>query len=427
MSQWTDRINQHPVHEAIKTLENLLFDVDLSGLDQPDQAIGDIERIRQVMSLAKTRLERTDPNLVPIQAVKNMHSSLQSVINEVSAFKTNRNVAHLTNANSHIENILTYLTNIPSPTDASDIENVREAVTSLRRSVGQYLRNIDDEVTSLTTSINELKNSLSNLASQIESQKQRTDSVVSTFQQQFSSSEETRRSEFQKSQTDAKKATDELFDDINNQWNELSEEKGTALQTFLTNAKTSLEQLETKTVSMTDDIIQKIEASRKKAEDLVGIITDTGMVGGYQRVANDARDSARNWRKVAVWSLVGLVGFAIAAFIESLIQEIRWDQIVTRIFVATSFGILATYAALQADKHEKTERKNRKVELELASILPYLHDLPLEQQHKIREELAMRMFGKDEIQETKEDRKTTGSIMDILRSAIDAIENFSKK
>ena len=427
MSQWTDRINQHPVHESIRTLESLLIDVDFTDLTQPDQAIADLERIRQVVNFSKSRLERTDPNLVPIQAVKNMHASFQSVVSEVSAFKTNKNAAHLTNANSHIENILTYLTNIPSPSDASDVESVRDAVSSLRRSVGQYLRNIDDEVSSLNRTIAELKTGLDNFSSQIDSQKQRTDTVVSNFQQQFSSSEETRRSEFQKELNDAKKAADTLLEQIEADWKELSEQKSTTLQSFLTDTKTALEALEKNLTSMADDIVSKIEASKQKAEDLVGIITDTGMVGGYQRVANDARDAGRKWRKVAVWSLVGLVGFAIAAFVESLIHEIRWDQIAARIFVATAFGILAAYAALQADKNERTERKNRKVELELASILPYLHGLPQDQQHKIRQELAMRMFGRDDVQEVKEDKKTTGSVLDILKTAIEAIENFSKK
>ncbi|MEW5804993.1 MAG: hypothetical protein AB1847_23145, partial [bacterium] len=380
MSQWTDRINQHPVHGVIRTLESLLIDVDLSGVGQPDKAIADIERIRQVLNLIKSRLELTDPNLVPFQALKNIQNSLHPIINEVSAFKANKNVAHLTNANNHLENILTYLNDIPSPTNAVDIESVKDAVSSLRRSVGQYLRNIDDEVTSLNETFNEGKTSLNSLSFQIESLKQRTDTIVSNFQQQFSTTEENRRTEFQKAQADTKKAAAELIDDIKTDWNELLEEKGAALQSFLTEAKTSLEQIKNEAISTTDAFIRIIQDRKKKAEDLVGIITDTGMVGGYQRVANDAKASARKWRLIAVSSLAGLVIFALVVFYESLSQVIRWDQIATRIFVATSFGVLATYAALQADKRERTERKNRKVELELASILPYLHDLPLEQQ-----------------------------------------------
>ena len=125
--------------------------------------------------------------------------------------------------------------------------------------------------------------------------------------------------------------------------------------------------------------------------------------------------------------MVALVGFAIFAFVATLGQDVKWSAFGARIFVAMAFGILSAYAALQADKHQRAERKNRKTELELASISPYLHDLPIVQQHKIKEELAMRLFGQKDTMDSKIDKKTTGSVLDLLRMALESIDSLSKK
>ena len=50
---------------------------------------------------------------------------------------------------------------------------------------------------------------------------------------------------------------------------------------------------------------------KSEAENVVGAITDTGMVGGYQRRANTERKAAILWKVIAAGSLIGFVVFAI--------------------------------------------------------------------------------------------------------------------
>ena len=95
--------------------------------------------------------------------------------------------------------------------------------------------------------------------------------------------------------------------------------------------------------------------------------------------------------------------------------------------MAVTFGILAAYAARLADKHESIERKNRKMELELAAIDPYLSELPVNTRHKIKEELASRLFAQSEQPEIITNSKTSGSVFDLLRMALETISNLTKK
>ena len=427
MSKLTERYDSHPIHNSLRTVQTHLSDLNTEMLKTSEDALASFERLTLVSELSRKRFESTDPNLVATQTLNNLNSSFQSIANELVAFKNDKNINRFMNINSHIENILVYLSNIVVPTTPTDLEAIREAASTYRRSVGQLLRAIDEEQSGIKSKLATLSNDLTMLSNEITTQKQRTDSVIANFQQQFSAAEDKRRTEFTSAEIERKKKSDSLFTNKETEWNQIITEKKTEYEALVKRTSDALTKLQTESIGKVNTLINQIDEGKKKAQDLVGIITDTGMVGGYQRVANEEKQSARNWRKVALVSLIALVGFAVFAFIETLGHEIRWDQFATRIFVAVSFGILAAYAALQADKHEKTERRNRKTELELASILPYLHDLPKDKQHKIREELAMKMFGQTEILESSTDKKTTGSVLDLLKLAMETIENLSKK
>jgi len=62
------------------------------------------------------------------------------------------------------------------------------------------------------------------------------------------------------------------------------------------------------------------------------------------------------------------------------------------------------------------------MELELASISPYLALLPDDTQFAVKTELAKRCFGQsDPIPETKNDKQVTGSALDLVRMALEMV------
>lgn len=427
MTQGIEKFEQHPIHSTLRTLESLLDDIDVGDFKKQINAIADYERIRQVLDITKKRLGAADPNLVPIQQLKKLDAQFQSIVGEVTALASDKNIVHLSNTNSHIENILVHINDIYIPIQTTDIEGLRDAVTSYKRSVHQYVRNIEDQSNAVQDELQKRKNDLDGLASDINSQKQRVDTVISSFQEQFSAAEAERRTDSKSAANQLKATSDALFETKKNEWDKLIKEKNEAYHKLLRQTQGALEDLHQSLKSQADSIINEIQDGKKKAEDLVGIITDTGMVGGYQRIANEEKLSGTKWRVVAALSLAALVLFALYAFIATLNQDVKWSAFGARLFVATALGILSAYAALQADKHQRTERKNRRIELELASISPYLHALPTDIQHKVKEELAMRLFGQADSLDGKLDKKTTGSALDLLRMALESIETLSKK
>ena len=186
--------------------------------------------------------------------------------------------------------------------------------------------------------------------------------------------------------------------------------------------------LTTKSRSDAEDLTIAITAHKKQAEKLVHVIGNTGMVGGYQKTANQERAAAHFWQFVAFIAFGGLISFAIYAFLATG-EGFSWMQVSGRVFVALTFGILAAYAARQADRLHASEHANRRIELALASVDPYLASLPREMSDEVKRALAEKFFAlvEQSPQIKRKQPRVTGTSTDALRMALEAVIELAKK
>lgn len=143
-------------------------------------------------------------------------------------------------------------------------------------------------------------------------------------------------------------------------------------------------------------ILEQVNNHRKDVEKLVGVIGNLGVTSAYQTTANDARISMWVWQGVAVLAMLGLVSFAYFAFLPAMKGGFTWEGFAMRAFLTVTVGVLAAYAATQADRFFQMEKYNLKLALELAAIDPYIALLPEEQKNKFKIEIGQRSFGQDE-------------------------------
>ena len=116
------------------------------------------------------------------------------------------------------------------------------------------------------------------------------------------------------------------------------------------------------------------------------------MTGDYQRNAEDQRKAADRWRLAAIALFVVGAG-AVALLLGFLApDELGVAGTVRRATVALLVLAPAYYAAQQSREHRHLERRYRSMELELASMNPYLELLPEELQQALKAELASRYF-----------------------------------
>jgi hypothetical protein len=126
--------------------------------------------------------------------------------------------------------------------------------------------------------------------------------------------------------------------------------------------------------------------------------------------------TVRVWQVVTVLSMLGLIILAYCAFLPLVEGGFTWSGFAGRVFVSLTVGVLAAYAASQADKYQKIERQNRRLALELEAIGPYIAPLPQDKQEQFRLTIGDRSFGHGDGPYSGLDAKSPASMLDLIQS-----------
>jgi hypothetical protein len=93
-----------------------------------------------------------------------------------------------------------------------------------------------------------------------------------------------------------------------------------------------------------------------------------------------------------------------------------------RLGITLALAIPATYAARESSGHRKVERATRRLELELASLDPYLEKLPEEMRHEVKKGLSERFFGSQKASPHDDEEIVTTGIQVVGASLKEALE-----
>ena len=115
--------------------------------------------------------------------------------------------------------------------------------------------------------------------------------------------------------------------------------------------------------------------------------------------------------------MIGLIAVAIVAFLPIIGGEFTWGSFAGRVFISLTFGVLAAYAASQADKYQKIERQNRRFALELEAMGPYIAPLSPEKQEEFRLKIGDRSFGHGAGLQEASDAKSPATILGVCRNS----------
>lgn len=427
MSQWIERIREHALFKELAELEQSLESSREAA--QADSAAFDAwERIERVAKFIRAFLSDIDPLLVPLAHLSNAHGQVQQARNQLNNFLSNRNVAHLTEANNHLDNVLSYLGSIPRSDKVASIQELGEAASGYKKSVGGMIRSLEKQLAGVVEEKNSLQAKLQELAAEVTAQKQRADNVIAQMQQQFSAAQEARQSEATNFEA---KRSDE-FDSAEKERAEESEQALIAqinsFSDFLVASKAQHAALREDLSSNSKDLISVLETQKSHAEKVVGIISTEAVAHGYGTTANEEQKAAKSWRIVAVvalvvWILVGLIFFGL-----TYDKELSLSALARQFLISTPFVLLAGFAALQVSKHQRAERINRQQELEIAAIDPYLATFDDETRKEVKRGLAEKLFGQREIDPAKGDSKNIlETVSDTLKTVKQLQESLTKK
>ena len=404
MSQWTDRVETHPIHELLSSL-NAAFDQAQEYASGTASATDALSRVRQIADFVRYLLATIDPILVNPTTLTNLEQQLREIHSQVRNYISNQNEGHLTNANNTADALLAISSQLNAVRTPQDVEHLKDAIVSFRRGVSQHLRYVDEEVEPLRSKINAQETRLAELSSEIVNQRNQITSLISEYQSQFSRAQEARASEHAEAMRARQEEHMRVEKERADRFQAGFEERTAAADDYLNQISERRDELEAEVAALKETheralqrqvnaILEALHEKKGEAERLLNVIGTLGVTSGYQKAANEARRFAIGWQVITLGAMAFLIYFAYHAFLPLVVGDFTWESFAGRVFLSLTIGVLAAYAAHQADKYHRSEQRNRQLELELASLGPYLETLPEDKQQEFKLLMADRTFGR---------------------------------
>lgn len=427
MSQWIERIQGHALFKELADLEQAL-ESSREAAQADSTAFDAWYRIERVTKFIRAFLSDIDPLLVPSSHFSNSQGQVQQARNQLNSFASNLNVAHLNEANNQLDNVLSYLGNIPRLEKSASTQELGEAASSYKKSIGGLVRSLEKQLAGVVEEKNSLQSKLQELAAEVTAQKQRADNVIAQMQQQFAAAQETRQSEATTLET---KRSNE-FEAAEETRAEASEHaqatRENSFSEFLAISKTQHDTLRDELSANSKALVSALETQKAHAEKVVGIISTEAVAHGYGKTANEEKSAAKGWRIVAVIALIVWIIAGLVFFVLTYDKELSLSALARQFLISTPFVLLAGFAALQVSKHQRAERINRQQELEIAAIDPYLATFDDDTRNQVKRSLAEKLFGQREVEPAKGDSKNMLETMtDTLKTVKQLQESLTNK
>ncbi len=386
MSKWAVQFKSHPFNGVWKNITNLLRSDDFEK-NNSKEAMIDIARLNKVAAYIDSVLENTDPELFSIHLLNAFNSHATNLFNELNAFNGNQNIAHLTNANNHMDQLLMFIGQTPFSLQGQQkgaitraatayAETVDKYIEKLKKTVDEYSTTLDEKLNTVIAGINEKsvaheeklnsnKQQLDELLNGLKSVKQTIESQTAEFNTQFQSSENTRADKFDSVVTKLQDKADSTFEKL-------------VVKSGLT--------------------ITALDKLQENAAKIYGVVTNTIQAGAYSSYANEEKKHANRYRIYSLIFMLLGVAFLIAPEFYKIIQDIStyqldWKNVLGRAWFSVVLFIPAFYLAKESNKHRNNEVINRRRELILSTIDPYLALLNEGKAEEIKVEIAKGIFS----------------------------------
>ena len=345
------------------------------------------------------RLKVTLPTLLPIAELNAVSVEFENALTQINAYIGNNNVGHIPNAVNNINSALTYIKNFPIPYAKGDL-NFSKSIVQFQKTVEEKLTQTENQKNELETKIEALKldleskqNELNQIETKISTKEKEIESLTTNFQSQF----DTSNTAFSKQVADDR-------------------------ATFRAEIDTDRKKIKIDT----DEIIKDLERKLNDANKLVNVIGNVGVTGNYQIIANEHKKTADNWRTIAIIFMCILSGLLIFSIWKIGDIDYDWHKAIIRIIASAILIYPATYASRESGKHRKIENLNRKLELELSSISPFIEILDETKKQEIKAKLVEKYFGNNTSLDCDGDKNENISAS-MLETIVKLVTSITKK
>lgn len=345
------------------------------------------------------RIKVSIPNLISLAELNAISSEYENALTQINNFIGNGNIGHINNAVNNINSALPYIKNIPILNVQGDLDfskivsQFQKTVEDKQNQTEEKRDEIETKIDALNSELDIKQAELTELTNKIELKEKELEAITANFQSQF----ETSNASYTKL---------------------ISEDR----DTFRAEINADREKIKTET----DEIIKDLERKLSDANKLVNVIGNVGVTGNYQLIANEHKKTADNWRTIATVFMCILSALLIYSIWKIGDINYDWHKAVIRIVASAILIYPAAYASRESGKHRKLENLNRKLELELSSISPFIEILDENKKQEIKAKLVEKYFGNNYSTE-EDDNKSELISANMLETIVKLVTNITKK
>lgn len=424
MAGWDETVRSHAVWSGLDAAEAALNTLRAPG-DPAD--LNALERLKAVVSHARSVLDNADPQLVSLNALTAIQGGLTQLNDQLSQ----ESPPEGEEAEIDLQNL--------ARTVASEILDACVSVAAaqpfepqgIAQSAQSYRGSVDRLLAEATAQASELGETLNATTARIEETKEAFKEEVEAARQALAAQIATLTESKDAIATEVQEQKTRLDTMINQETEQFGSRQNERQKAFSTFIEEKTVEVDKKISSLVEGGESQLSSQEEKAKGVLAemnrhkdestrlgqLIARASTAGGFQEYADDQKNLANRWAIATVLLLLAIAAAAIA-----FLQDSEGTLDARRTAYALSLAAAATYAGKQSAHHRANERRSRQFELETAAIGPYVEGLDPNNQEAIQAYMALQTFGHFD-----ESEMDTSWTPESLQKVLETLKTFWRK
>ncbi len=345
MSRWLDTYQKPPFNRVWGEIKEKIASIPKDHVIDQNIALEWI-RFQKVVVFIDQMLSGLDPDFVPLKMLDTLGRYFNEISTNLNYFENQGQLNNIKEANNSLDDALSIMRQIVPIPRGKELKSLTAAANKYASALNEYLTEFHNNANNV---LEEIKSSSQTVRNDLDQLTKSTDQMQETLTK--------------------------TQDDIDSKINDMSEEFN----------------------KKADETLGELNKHQETAEKVLGVILDTTHAGSYNAQSNKESKTADLLRGGSVFlMLIGVLTLTYAfylSFSREIVSTSPWtDTLLRTSLVLACFGT-AIYLAKESAKHRGLANINKRRELTMVSIGPYLNLLEnAEDKEEIKKEVARRLF-----------------------------------
>lgn len=170
-----------------------------------------------------------------------------------------------------------------------------------------------------------------------------------------------------------------------------------------------------------NSILSELAEKKKEVNELVGLISGDAVSGSYTTSATIEKKTADSMRNGSVMLMLLITLLLAFTLFDSGRLHFDIETAIFRFVLSLALSVPVAYLARESSKHRAQQYLHQRTALDLQAVTPYIASLPEEEQHRLKADIANRIFGKTEQSKNNMDSYPI-NLQELFMAAISKIE-----